>query len=135
MRGVADWTPSPNRKPSPLTSGLVAALRERVPPGDVVFSDLETSYRISAAAPVYVAAGPPAHVADTVRNRPYERRADNLRFFDSADSRIPRRYGARWLVVDKERFERLQRRHLDALKPLYEDRRYTLYRLRATPAS
>ena len=61
----------------PLTPGLTEALRE-LPDGDVVFSDLETSYRIAAAAPVYVAAAPPSHVADTTKNRPYERRLDTI---------------------------------------------------------
>ena len=77
--------------PSPLTPGLVQALRDDVPTGDVVFSDLETSYRIAAAAPVYIAAAPPGHVADTEENRPYERREDNIRFFAGGDLAIPRR--------------------------------------------
>ena len=54
--------------------GSSTALREQVPERRVVFSDLETSYRIAAYAPVYVAAAPPGHVADTKENRPYERR-------------------------------------------------------------
>ena len=43
-----------------LSPGLVQALRTQVPAGDVVFSDLETSYRIEGYAPVYVSAAPPA---------------------------------------------------------------------------
>ena len=124
VRGFGDWTPSPERQTSALTRGLVAALRERVPAGAVVFSDLETSYRITAAAPVYVAAAPPAHVADTNRNRPYRRREDVLRFYSRGELAIPRRYGARWLVVDRTR----KRPRLE-LKPVYRDRRYALYRL------
>ena len=76
-----NWSPSEARRPSPLTPGLVEALREDVPEGDVVYSDLETSYRIAAEAPVYIAAAPPGHVADTEENRPYERRDENMRFF------------------------------------------------------
>ena len=59
-----------------LTPGLVQALRTNVPARDVVFSDLETSYRIEAYAPVYVSAAPPAHVADTKDNYPKKRRDD-----------------------------------------------------------
>ena len=99
------------------------ALRE-LPDGDVVFSDLETSYRIAAFAPVYVAAAPPSHVADTTKNRPYERRRDTIEFFAGGDLAIPRRYGADWLVVDRDRFDLLA-----GLPVVYRDERYTLYRL------
>ncbi len=71
-----------------------------------------------------MAAAPPAHVADTRANRPYERRRDVLAFFRSGSLDIPRRYGARWLVVDRRRF-RLRPR----LRRVYRDRRYELYRL------
>jgi hypothetical protein len=107
-----------------LTPGLVEELRERVPARAVVFSDVVTSYRIAAAAPVYVANAPPGHVADTRENRPYERRGDALAFFRSGDLSIPRRYGAGWLVVDR-------RRHTlePGLERLYRDERYALYRV------
>ena len=124
VHAATTWSPAESRRPSPLTPGLVAALRERVPPRGVVFSDLETSYRISAYAPVYVAAGPPAHVANTEKNRPYERRRDVLRFFREGDLAIPRRYGADFLVVDRRRFELRPR-----LPAAYRDGRYTLYAL------
>ena len=81
------------------------ALRDDVPAGAVVYSDLETSYRIAAEAPVYIAAAPPSHVADTEENRPYERREENIRFFRTGDIAIPRRAGAEWLVVDRRRFD------------------------------
>jgi hypothetical protein len=119
-----NWSASPARKPSPLTSGLVAALRQDVPEGDVVYSDLETSYRIAAYAPVYVAAAPPSHVADTEDNRPYERRDDNVRFFETGDLTIPRDAGASWLVLDRSRFALAT-----SLEQVYADDRYTLYRL------
>ena len=124
LHAAWNWSPSAARSPSPLTPGLVEALREQVPEGDVVYSDLETSYRIAAAAPVYIAAAPPSHVADTTKNRPYERRLDNIEFFADGDLAIPRRYGANWLVVDNSRF---------GLRPdlpvVHRDERYTLYRL------
>jgi hypothetical protein len=107
----------------PLTPGLVQQLRN-LPEGAIVFSDLETSYRVAALAPVYVAAGPPAHVADTEPNRPYERRGDVVRFLRTGDLAIPRSYGADWLVIDRRRsFLR------PALPVLYADERYLLYRL------
>jgi hypothetical protein len=93
-----------------------------VPKRAVVFSDLETSYRISAYAPVYIAAAPPAHVADTAANRPYSRRLSVNRYFGTGDVRILDRYRADWLVVDRSRFD------VRAPWPLaYEDPRYALY--------
>jgi hypothetical protein len=118
------WSPRDDRLATALTPELVAALQTQVRPGDVVFADLETSYRVGAFAPVYVAANPPAHVADTDDNRPYERRADVLAFFRSGDLAIPRRYGADWLVVDRERFDVRPRLPVAA-----RDERFTLYRV------
>jgi hypothetical protein len=110
--------------PFRLTPGFVDALRTDVRPRDIVFSDLETSYRIAAYAPVYVAAAPPAHVADTKQNNPMERRQDVIDFLATGSLAIPRRYHADWIVVSKHRF------HLDLLLPkAYEDRRFVLYRL------
>ena len=121
--GLRDWESAPGPR-LPLTPGLVEALQEQVPEGEIVFSDLETSYRIAAMAPVYVAAGPPAHVADTEDNRPYARRRDVLQFFRSGRLEIPRSYGARWLVIDRERS--LLR---PALRVAHADDRYLLYQL------
>jgi hypothetical protein len=107
-----------------LTPGLVHALRTDVRPRDIVFSDLETSYRIEGFAPVYVAAAPPAHVADTKENKPQQRRQAVINFFDSGKLAIPRRYHADWIVVPKHRFP------LDLPLPkVYEDQRFDLYRL------
>lgn len=123
VHGFANWSP---REPGglQLTPGLVAALRDDLPKRAVVYSDLETSYRVAAYAPVYVAAAPPAHVADTEANRPYDRREDVLAFFRSGGLEIPRRYGAGWIVVDRARF------HLALSLPrAYADSTYVLYRL------
>ena len=107
-----------------LTPGLVEALRTDVRPRDVVFSDLETSYRIEGYAPVYVAAAPPAHVADTIENKPDERRRAVIDFLGSGNLAIPRRYHADWIVVATHRF------HLELPLPkVYEDDRFVLYRL------
>jgi hypothetical protein len=124
LHAAANWSPSEARPPNPLTPGLIEALREDVPPGDTVYSDLETSYRIAAYAPVYIAAAPPGHVADTEENRPYERRDEVERFFETGDIAIPRRAGAQWLVVDRNRFDVVPQ-----ADRVYRDGRYTLYAL------
>jgi hypothetical protein len=126
VHGLRHWSPE-RSDPHALTPGLVAALRDEVPKRSIVFSDLETSYRISAFAPVYVAAAPPAHVADTLANRPYSRRLSVIRFFAGGDHAILDRYHADWLVVDRTRFD------LRSKWPLvYEDSRYALYHRPAT---
>jgi hypothetical protein len=107
-----------------LTPGLVDALNTRVPQGGTVFSDLATSYRIAAYAPVHVAAAPPAHVADTTENHPYDRVKDVTEFLRTRNLRIVRRYGAGWVVIAKRRF--------DLTLPLpraYQDERFVLYRV------
>jgi hypothetical protein len=121
VHGFRHWSPR-GHDPYALSPGLLAALRNDVPKRAVVFSDLETSYRISAFAPVYVAAAPPAHVADTLANRPYSRRLSVIRYFATADPSILRRYHANWLVVARRRFR------IHPSWPLvYEDARYALY--------
>jgi hypothetical protein len=107
-----------------LPAGLVDALRQRVAKGDVVFSDPETSYRIAAFAPVYIAAAPASHVADTRANRPRARVREVNRFLKTGRLAIPRRFGARWIVLDRRRFELRLR-----LPVAFRDSRYTLYRL------
>jgi hypothetical protein len=122
VHGLRDWSAASPTDSHALTPGLEAALRHAVPKRAVVFSDLETSYRISAYAPVYVAAAPPAHVADTKANRPYSRRLSVNRFFASGNTAILDRYHADWLVVDTRRFD------LRSTWPLaYRDARYALY--------
>ena len=123
VHGLSEWSPSAKRRPSPLTPGLVDALRETVPAGDIVYSDLESSYRIAAAAPVYICNAPPGHVADTKRNHPYVRRAQWRRFNRTGELGIPKRCGATWLVIDRDRFDTRPE-----LSVAYRDGRYTLYR-------
>ena len=122
--GLLDW-----RRPDPpeiatLTPGLVAAVRDEVAPGTIVFSDSETSFRLAAFAPVFIAVAPPGHVADTEENRPYERASDARRFFRTGDLAIPRGYGAEYVVVDGLRSQRA----FD-LPVVYSDDRFTVYRL------
>ena len=122
--GLWNW----DRRPSPplasLSDGLIGAVRENVEAGSIVYSDQETSYRLAAFAPVYVAVAPPGHVADTEENRPYERASDARRFVQTGDLAIPAAYGAEYLVVDRARLDR----NFD-LPVVYEDERFTLYRL------
>jgi hypothetical protein len=125
LHAARHWTEEQRVGARELPSGLVAALRERVPERAVVFSDVETSYRIAAAAPVYVAAAPPAHVADTRANRPYRRLARVKRFMRTRDLAIPRSFGAGWIVLDRTgKLESLP------LPKVYADARYVLYRLK-----
>ncbi len=120
--------------PYALTPGLVEALNTVVPMRSTVFSQLETEYRIGAYAPVYVAAAPPAHVANTEANSPYDRRADVMEFFNRDDlsylekARLLSKYGASWLVLDKTRSIPDYVRFLPP--PVYEDERYELISLR-----
>ena len=123
VHGFARWSPTGGGQQE-LSAGLVRAMKADVPKWSVVFSDPETSYRIEAYLPVYVANAPPAHVADTRPNRPYARERDAKRFLRTGDLAIPRAYGATWIVLDAQRTKlRL------ALPRLYADGRYTLYRL------
>src|SRR2546421_5318820 len=120
--GFRHWSPASREDRYALTPGLLNALRRDVPKRAVVFSDLETSYRIEGFVPVYVAAAPPAHVADTNANAPYRRRLSVNRFFGTGNVAILDRYQADWLVVDKRRF--------DVKVPwrlVYQDSRYALY--------
>jgi hypothetical protein len=121
--GLAHFSPPP--QPEQLPRALVETLRTRVPKGDVVFSDPETSYLAAAFAPVYLAVAPPAHVADTKANHPRQRVRDAARFFQTGDLAIPRRYGARWILIDRRRTGV----HL-GLGPVYTGPRFVLYRLR-----
>jgi hypothetical protein len=124
VHGIANWDERPESGAHRLTAGVIEALRERVPERAVVLSDLETSYRVAAFAPVYVAAAPPAHVADTEENRPYERRDDVNAFLVSGDLAIARRYGAGFVVIDRRRFETRP-----PGRELYRDGRFVLYRI------
>jgi hypothetical protein len=123
VHGFAHWDRGPQRDANALTPGLVDFLRTRVPDRSIVFADLETSYRISAYAPVYVAVAPPTHVADTRANRPHQRRAAWLAFLHTGDLAIPRRFHAGWLVLR-------QREHVGpGARLVYRDGRFRVYRL------
>jgi hypothetical protein len=126
--GLGRWTPEEAPSGRALSPGLVEAVRAQVPAQAIVFSDQDTSYRLAAFAPVYVAVAPPGHVANTEANRPFERAEDARRFLRTGDLAIPESYGAGYLVVDRERTER----SFD-LQELYRDERFTLYRMPSSP--
>ena len=122
VHGFRHWNAADSPDRYALTPGLLAALRDDVPKRSIVFSDMETSYRISAYAPVYVAAAPPAHVADTPANDPFGRRLAVIHYFATGKQKFIDRYHADWLVVDRSRFD------VEPHWPLvYEDARYSLY--------
>ena len=125
--GLARWTVVAAPPASTLSAGLVHALRSDLPRGAVVYSDQETSYRLAAYAPVYIAVAPPGHVADTKTNDPYGRARDARRFVATGALAIPERYGAQYLVIDRFRVRRAF-----GLPVLYRDPRFVLYRLPAS---
>jgi len=125
VHGLTHWSPSEARHPTGLSKGLIAAVRDEVPVGSIVYSSPEASYRLGALAPIRVCVNPPGHVADTVANRPRERTAEFRRFVRTGDLSIPRDCGATWLLVDRERFPQLA----PNLPVVYRDARWVLYRL------
>jgi hypothetical protein len=122
VHGFANWSGG-GRDANALSPGLVHFLRNDVPERAVVYADLQTSYRISAYVPVYVANGPPTHVADTTSNKPYRRAAALKEFLHTGDLSIPRAAGAGWLVL--RRGERLR----PDLPLVYRDARFRVYAL------
>jgi hypothetical protein len=132
--GLADLEREDAPDPYSLTPGVVSELRA-LDDDSVVLAPLQTSYRVAAFAPVYVAAMPAPHVANTEANLPYRRQRDALNFFsrgklDDAERRATlERYGAGWLLVDKHGFYPKEFAH--TLPVVYEDGRYALYRVGA----
>lgn len=126
VHGYSHWS-RPDSARLGLPQKFVAAVREHVPKGDVVFSDAVTAYELGAFAPVYVNAAPSFHVANTRANHPTVRVKDAQRFFrDGGPLSLPRRYGAHWLLVDRTR----ARHEQFALPRVYSGSRYVFYRLR-----
>jgi uncharacterized protein DUF6541 len=128
VHGLGNWSTSGARPASQLSPALVEALRDEVPTGATVYADPEASYRIAAFAPVRICVAPPGHVADTTENRPRERVQEFRRFARTGNLALPRACGARWLVVDRSRFD-LQ----PDLPVVFRDARWTLYRLGGAP--
>jgi len=130
VHGFRHWSPAAERTASPLTPGLVQALRHDVKEGATVYADPETSYRIAAYAPVYICVAPPGHVANTEQNRPYQRVDEFRRFVATrGDTTIPARCGPRWFVIDRSRFHLFPKAPAGEPQPalVYRDERYALY--------
>jgi hypothetical protein len=98
VHGAGHWTPASPSDPHALSLRLVHNLRTKVPKGAVVLAPIQTSYEISAVAPVYVVAGPLTHVANTKTNRARERYDAVKHWVLTNDPRVAERYGATWQV-------------------------------------
>ena len=97
VHGFSHWSPVYPKDVDALPPQIAQALRS-VPARSVVIAPVRMSYRIAAAAPVYVVASPAVHVANTNANRPYERIRDVQHWLATGDPAIPRKYGATWAV-------------------------------------
>jgi hypothetical protein len=98
VHGAGRWTPATPTDPHALSPRLVHSLRTKVPKGAIVLAPIQTSYEISALAPVYVVAAPLTHVANTKANRPVERYRAVKHWVLTNDPSVARRYGATWQV-------------------------------------
>jgi len=97
VHGFVHWSPLESVDPYALSPALARELRA-VPPRSVIIAEPKLSYRLVAAAPVYVVAIPAVHVANTKANDPYQRLKDVARWLAHGDPAIPRKYGATWAV-------------------------------------
>ena len=135
VAGLADLHRADASDQYALSPGLVRAL-DRLDHEAVVFAPVETAYRVTAEAPVFVAATLPFHVADTGATRPHRRQRDAIRFFnprglsDVDRAALLERYGADYVLVDKTR--EYPKAFTATLDPIYEDGRYLLLRAPTT---
>jgi hypothetical protein len=127
IHGFWDWTPQVKHDREALTPGLIRFLQRDVAPRSVIFSDLATSYRATAFAPVYVVAVPPTHAANTHPNELAKRRRGVLRFFTHPSLEEPQAWGAQWLVLTRSGPVGVIER--DGLRPCYEDHRFVVFRV------
>ncbi len=125
--GFSHWTAKKTNDPKALTPGLIRFLQHDVPARSVVFADLETSYRATAFAPVYVVAVPPSHVANTKPNRVRDRKRAVGKFFRDPGLTVPQNWHAGWLIL--RRSEPVAAIEGDGLQPVYADSRFVVFRL------
>ncbi|HEY3920785.1 MAG TPA: hypothetical protein VGL76_01610 [Gaiellaceae bacterium] len=97
VHGFQRWTPLATHDPDALTPTLTREL-SRVPAQSVIIAPPQTSYRLLAAAPVYVVCAPPTHVANTKANVPYVRVKQCADYLAGRTPAVARRYGATWAV-------------------------------------
>jgi hypothetical protein len=129
VHGFSQWTPSETVDHYALTPGLIQFLRRDVTPRSIVFSDLATSYRAVAFAPVDAVAVPPSHAGNTRPNHLAARRRAVVRFFAHPSLAEPFAWHANWLVLRRE-----DRRQWQAIKrlgrrPVYADDGFLVFKL------
>ena len=127
VHGFSNWTPQAKRDKHALTLGLIHFLQHDVAPRSVIFSDLGTSYRVTAYAPVYVVAVPPSHAANTRPNELAKRRRAVLWFFAHPSLEKPQAWSANWLILPRS--GPVQAIERDGLRPRYTDHRYVAFRV------
>jgi 1,4-dihydroxy-2-naphthoate octaprenyltransferase len=98
VHGAWHWSPAAPTDPGALSPRLVHNLRTKVPKGAIVIAPIQTSYRVVAAAPLYVVAAPLTHVANTKANRSVERFRDDRHWVQTDDPSIPAKWGATWQI-------------------------------------
>ena len=107
VHAARTWSPAVTSDAHALSPALLRELKQ-VPPRSVIIAAPQVSYHLLAAAPVYVVAAPPTHVADTRANRPYYRAKAVAEWLAGRAPGVPREYGATW-AVRKGRLYRLTR--------------------------
>ena len=127
VHGFSHWTPQTKHDRDALTPGLIQFLQRDVPARSVVFSDLATSYRAIAFAPVYAVAVPPTHAANTHPNELMKRRRAVLRFFTHPSLEEPQAWKAEWLVLTRSGPVHAMERA--GLRPAYEDDKFVAFRV------
>jgi len=133
VHGFSHWTPSQPVDSHALTPGLIRFLRQDVPARAIVFGDLETSYRITAFAPLYVVTVPPTHAANTRPNKLFVRRRAWLTFLAHPSLTEPREWHAGWLVLRRNERKQWQAIRRLGLRPVYVDSGFVVFRLPALP--
>lgn len=131
VHGFSRWVPKNTHDAGALTPGLIRFLQRDVPARSVVFGDLATGYQAVAYAPVYAVAVPPTHAANTKRNQIFKRKRAWLRFLADPTLAIPEHWRAEWIIL--RRPEPVQAVESQGLRPVYEDRRFVVFRLPASP--
>jgi hypothetical protein len=129
VHGFSHWTPETTRDRDALTPGLIRFLQDDVPARAVVFSDLATSYRATAFAPIYVVAVPPTHAANTRPNELGKRRRAVNRFFTHPSLQEPEAWDAQLLILTRSGPVRAIER--DGARRVYEDSKFVAFRVPA----
>jgi hypothetical protein len=129
VHGFRQWSPLTTADSHALTPGLIRYLQRDVPARSIVFGDLETSYRATAYAPVYVVAVPPTHAANTKPNRLAARRRGVLKFFAHPSLAVPRAWHADWVVLRRDELKQWHAIEELGLQPAYSDRGFLVFKL------